>query len=189
MIRVNLLPVRVSRRFEAVKNELVIAGMVALAMVLGAGAFQYTVNSDVNAKEAQVAQLKGKKNKNKKMDAELEELRADNKRMEDRRQIIKTLQAKKHGPVHMLDEIAKATPDKLQLLELEEHKGQIRLVGIASTDPEIAEFAHRLEQSPYFDGVYINSTEQTVVLDAKVKKFTITAKLIVVIATTETTTN
>ena len=97
MIRVNLLPVRVSRRFEAVKNELVIAGMVALAMVLGAGAFQYTVNADVNAKEAQVAQLKGKKNKNKKMDAELEELRANNKRMEDRRQIIKTLQAKKHA--------------------------------------------------------------------------------------------
>ena len=58
-------------------------------------------------------------------------------------------------------------------------------MGIASTDPEIAEFAKRLEQSPYFDEVYINSTEQTVVLDSRVKKFTITAKLIVVVGTGE----
>ena len=113
-------------------------------------------------------------------EAELEELRRETKRMQDKQQVLMTLQAQKSGPMHLMDEIAKATPDKLQLLELEDRKGQIRLVGIASTAPEIAEFAHRLEQSPFFEEVYIHSTEQTEVLDAKVKKFTITAKLNVV---------
>ena len=68
------------------------------------------------------------------MDAELGDAR-ENKRMEDKRQISRRFRPKT-GPVHMLDE-SEGHPDKLNL-ELEEHKGQIRLVGIASTDPEIA---------------------------------------------------
>lgn len=111
-------------------------------------------------------------------EAELVEMRMNNQPMQDRLEILSSLEAQRYGPVQLFHEIAKATPDKLQLLKLEERKGQIRLVGIASTDPEIAEFAHRLEQSPYFDNVYLNSSEQTVVMDSQVKKFTIIATLI-----------
>ena len=51
--------------------------------------------------------------------AELEEMRMNNQPMQDRLEILSSLEAQRYGPVQLLHEIAKATPDKLQLLELE----------------------------------------------------------------------
>jgi type IV pilus assembly protein PilN len=185
MIRVNLLPIRVSRRFEAVKNEVTIAGVLATAMLIGAGAFHLTVMSDVNEQEEFVITWRSKVGKKKKTLERVENLKAQTSEQEKKKGIIQGLKARKHGPVRMLDEIAKAAPEKLRLLEIDENKGQILLVGRATSNDVIAEFAHKLDQSIYFEEVYINASEQTMEDNVKVKEFSITARLMVVHNTTD----
>ena len=180
MIRVNLLPVRVSRRFEAVKNEVTIASIVALAMLVGAGAFHYTVMSDVSKEEEFVYTWRSKVKKKQKTIQRVSDLKAKAAELEGRKQVINRLKAQKLGPVRMLDEIAKAAPDKLRLLSIEEKAGEVSLLGRATSNDVIAEFAHKLDNSPFFEEVYINTSEQEIEENVKVKEFSITARLVVV---------
>ena len=181
MIRVNLLPVRVSRRFEAVKNEVTVAAIVALAMLVGAGAFHFTVMSEVGEEEEFVLTWRSKVGKKKKTLQRVADLKTRASEQERKKGIIQGLKAQKLGPVRMLDEIAKAAPEKLRLLSIEEKKGgEVSLLGRATSNDVIAEFAHKLDNSPFFEEVYINTSEQEIEENVKVKEFSITARLVVV---------
>ena len=57
MIRINLLPVKISRRQEAVRSELVLAGVVAGLLAAGMGAAFVSVQSSVNTARAENAAL------------------------------------------------------------------------------------------------------------------------------------
>ena len=180
MIRVNLLPARVSRRFEAVKNEINLALMLALMIAVGAAAFHMAVVGVETEDEVFVRTWESKVSKSSETEDRLTFLRTQRDGQEERRNIIRYLKAMKTGPVRMLDEIAKAAPDQMRLLSISENRGQVELVGRATSNDVIADFAQELDSSPFFEEVYINASEQTMEDNVKVKEFSITARLMVV---------
>jgi Tfp pilus assembly protein PilN len=94
-------------------------------------------------------------------------------------QVIKQLKANKSGPVRMLDELAMSTPDKLQLVSLEESAGRLKITGISVSNEVISQFLSNLEQSEYFTDVYLNAIDQTEQEGVRLKSFSITARLVV----------
>jgi len=107
---------------------------------------------------------------------EAEKLKAD---LLKKLEVIKQLKANKAGPVHMLDQLSQATPEKLQLLGLDENRGRVQLTGIAVSNEVISQFLSNLEQSEYFSDVYLNAIDQVDQEGVKLKNFSITARLVV----------
>lgn len=180
MIKINLLPIRQTRKAEALRRETVLAGFVG-ALVFGGCLFVYaaqgislsTVNSE-NAKLEQDITRLGEEAR------AVDEMAAKKDALERKLTVINDLRAKKTGPAHMLDELALAAPEKLQLTDVKEHGGAMDITGIAVTNEVVSEFLRALEASDYFDQVYLVNIETVDTKDANntvpLKKFSLTAR-------------
>jgi type IV pilus assembly protein PilN len=179
MIRINLLPVRSSKRQESVRNELFLGGLAALGLVGLLLVVHVLVLARVNSAKADNAALKDEIARKQAIVAEVDEqekLKVDLKRKLD---VIARLRANKVGPVHMLDELAIATPEKLFLTALDQDDKVLKITGQAVTNEVISEFLSKLEVSSFFTDVYLNQIDQVDRDGIKLKNFSVSAKLVV----------
>ena len=179
MIRINLLPVRHSRRQEAVKGEIVVA-LIGLALICVAMSGMYlVVHGELSEARAQNRVLQQGIDKTRQIVAEVEEQERISQDLNTKLRVIKRLKAIRFGPVHMLDELSQATPEKLQLVSVEENQKKVSITGVAVTNEVISDFLGNLEKSDYFSEVYLNAIDQTESGGVKLKEFSISAKLVV----------
>jgi type IV pilus assembly protein PilN len=182
MIRINLLPIRQTRKVEALRREITVAGIIG-AIVIAVCMLAYT--------GAQI-QATAIGSENKKIQAEITQLSEDVRRVDEMEKIKEELQRKldvitglssrKSGPVHMLDDLAKATPDKLSMTKLVEDKGNTTMEGIAISNEVISQFLRALDDTPSFEQVYLVDIDQggknaKNVGNVGVKSFKLTARV------------
>ena len=179
MIRINLLPVRHSRRQEAVKGEIV-GALIGLALICVAMSGMYlVVHGELSEARAQNRVLQQGIDKTRQIVAEVDEQERISQDLNTKLRVIKRLKANRVGPVHMLDELSQATPEKLQLVSVEENQKKVSITGVAVTNEVISDFLGNLEKSDYFSEVYLNAIDQTESGGVKLKEFSISAKLVV----------
>src|SRR5262245_54713201 len=105
MIRINLLPVRTSKKRETAQRQLIYA-MLGLLVVGGVcGFLHWTITSEVEGLQAQNAEIDGEIKRLKQVIGQVEEFEKKKDALQKKLDIIRTLKARKTGPVHMLDEI------------------------------------------------------------------------------------
>lgn len=181
MIRINLLPVRQARKLEAARREvmliLAVGGAVLFACLAGWGLAQgrlATIDAQNAALQQEIDSLAADVKKVDEMEKFKEEL-------ERKLAVIQELRERKNGPVHMLEEISLATPERLQLVTITEEGGNVRMEGLSVSNEIISQFLRSLEASPYFANVYLDDIEAKADMkDAPVpvKAFKLTAKLV-----------
>lgn len=179
MIRINLLPVRHSRRQEAVINEMVLAGVGLSIICIAMFGMYAVVSSELGEARDFNRNLQSQIDKTKKIVAEVDEQERISKDLNTKLKVIKKLKANRVGPVHMLDELSQATPEKLQLKLVEEVGGKVAITGVAVTNEVISDFLGNLEKSDYFAEVYLNAIDQTEASGVKLKEFSISSRLVV----------
>ncbi len=179
MIRINLLPIKTSRRQEAVKQELFVALAAAGAVLVLLISLQVMLSARVNEVEAQNTLLQQEIKQVENIVKEVEQLEEMKAELEKKLSVIKQLKASKGGPVHMLDQLSQATPEKLQLVSLDEKNGRIEMTGIAVSNEVVSQFLVNLERSEYFTDVFLNEIDQSEKDGVKLKDFSITARLVV----------
>ena len=113
------------------------------------------------------------------MVARVDEVEKINDELRRKLSVIGGLQASKTGPVHMLDELSAASPEKLYLTTLEEENGRLSLEGQAASNEVISQFLINLEKSDWFDDVYLISIDQQSVGEFNLKNFQVSARVIV----------
>ncbi len=179
MIRINLLPIRHSRRQEAVKNEIVVA-LIGLALIcLAMSGMYFVVHGELAESRAQNRVLQQGIDKTRQIVAEVDEQERISRDLNTKLRVIKRLKANRVGPVHMLDQLSQATPEKLQLVSVEENNKKVAITGVAVTNEVISDFLGNLEKSDYFSEVYLNAIDQTEAGGVKLKEFSISARLVV----------
>ncbi|MFH1467271.1 MAG: PilN domain-containing protein [Pseudomonadota bacterium] len=179
MIRINLLPVRTSRRLEAVKQELILGGIgVGLLVVLCAVAFMFQ-SAKANELRRENSRLQTDLDNLRLIVARVDEVEKINDELRRKLSVIGNLQASKTGPVHILDELSAATPEKLYITELSETSSRIDLAGNAASNEVISQFLINLEKTSWFDDVYLISIDQAKVNDYALKSFKISARIVV----------
>ena len=140
MIKINLLPVKASRRQDQVKRELILAniGLVGLLALCGVGYMM--VASEVSELKAENSQLQKDIENLKAIVSRVEEVDELKKDLQTKLDVIAGLKANKQGPVRMLDELSSATPEKLSVRELTEVRGRVTLTGLAVSNEVISQF-------------------------------------------------
>ncbi|WP_224981732.1 PilN domain-containing protein [Geomonas agri] len=171
MIKINLLPVRASKKKESMQQQIAIAG-VALAGCLVIGVFGYlylrsqisTVQTAITSSESELAALKTKIGA---ID-NLKKLQADVKRKLD---VLNKLRRGKTGPASRLAALADSVPEKLWLTKYAENGTAVSVSGIATSEELIAVFMKSLQASGSFTNVELVVSEQAEVGGVKVKRF------------------
>jgi type IV pilus assembly protein PilN len=158
MVRINLLPVRVSKKKEAGRQQLVIFAAILLAGILGNWFWSATRASDLKAREAKLARTREDIAQLERIIGEVKNIKDAQQELQKKLDVLERLKQGRSGPVRMLDELATVTPRQLWLTKLDEKAGAMTFGGSAASIDDVSEFMTKLKQSKYFTKVELKKT-------------------------------
>lgn len=177
MIKINLLPAKASRRLEAVKQEIALAGIGLGAIVVLCALVWVWHGAQISDLRAQKGALQLEIDSLKAVVARVDEIDKIKQELSQKLTVIETLKRQKTGPVHVLDELSMATPEKVSLDKLSQEGDKLELEGVAVSNEVISQFLSNLERSDWFDDVYLVGIEQKDIEGYKLKQFEVTARI------------
>ena len=176
MIRINLLggyetqqPVETNR----LRNGFFIGlGVVVLAFLLGFWVLKAQIGRLTAEKDALEKQAAGFAV----LQQEIKELKAKKELASKRLTLLKRLEEERHGPVKLLEQLAKALPpNQLWITALKETDAEIRIDGMSLSNQILADFMKRLDGLPAVTRIDLVQSSQVAFKDLKIKQFTVTA--------------
>ncbi len=177
MIRINLLPVRASRRKQAGRQQLaVIAGALVVALVAN-GVWSRTRAADLAARERQMRATRDAIAQLERIIGEVKTLKAQQAAVKDKLAVLAKLKEGRQGPVRVLDELAGIVPKKLWLKKLDEKAGTVTFDGTAETIDDVSLFLSALKRSQYFSAPELRKTSAKSEGKLRLVDFTITANV------------
>lgn len=158
MMEINLLPHREARRAADLRET--VAVLFLGAVVIGSGIFftDKSVKSDLDTAHANVAQLKADIERYKPQQQLVKDFKQRKKQLQNKLDIITSLEDARSGPVRVLDELSSKVPDRLWLTEIKTMGKGIRLEGQSLDTGVVADFLRSLNASPFFTNVDLDKT-------------------------------
>ena len=165
MMEINLLPHREARRAADLRET--VAVLLLGLIVVGGGIFfiDKGVKSDLETAEANVAQLEADIDRYKPQQKLVESFKKRKKQLQNKLDIIGSLEAARNGPVRVLDELTSQVPDRLWLTAIMTKGKGIKLEGQSLDTGVVADFLRGLNASPYFTNVDLDKTAGGKVVD------------------------
>ena len=157
-MEINLLPHREARRAADLRESVavLILGLVVLGGVV------FFMNLNVRAKLAQaqrtVTQLEADVAGYKPQEALVGKFKDQKKELQDKLDIIKSLDRARNGPVRILDELSSSVPERLWLTSIATKGKVIQLQGLSLDTGVVADFLRVLSRSEYFKDVDLDKT-------------------------------
>jgi type IV pilus assembly protein PilN len=158
MVRINLLPVRVSKKRELGKQHLAI---FALVLVLGLGANYFWAASragELKSRQQKLQRTREDIAQLERIIGEVRNIKEQQQALQQKLDILERLKSGRSGPVRMLDELATLVPRNLSISKLDEKNGTVIFVGSALTIDDVSTFMAALKTSRYFAGVELKKT-------------------------------
>lgn len=155
MIRINLLGTERARartRAGLSEAQKITIGC-ALIMLLTAGYIGYrywTMGQDSARLEQELAAAEQEAQRLRGVLSEVQRFEAQKAALTQRVALIEELRRGQTGPVHMLDEISRALPERLWLVELTQKGAEVSIEGRTSTLSALTDFVANLQNSQYF---------------------------------------
>ena len=177
MIKINLLPVRATRKKETAIQQIVMAGVVVVLIALIVTSLYAIKRVQVAATKDDIVTANNKIIEIKKKIGKLEELKTLKEQVKKKLDVLSQLRKNKTGPAHRLASLTDLTPEQLWLTNYSESAQDVKISGIAFTEELIAQFMKALEASSDFMAVELVVSEQTEVAGTKLKKFDLAMKL------------
>jgi len=175
MVRINLLPVRVSKKKEAGRQQLL---LFALVLVLGAvanGWYHQQRAGELETVEKRVAKTKADIAQLDRIIGEVKSIRVQQQQLQEKLDVLDKLKQGRTGPVRMMDELTAIIPKRLWLTHVEEKEGKISFQGGATSVEDVSQFMGALKTSKYFADVELKKTEGKTEKNLKTVNFTINA--------------
>ncbi len=180
MIRINLLPVRVSKKKAAGKQQLVLLALVVVGGYAGNAVWASSRASDLEAREAKVRKTREEIAQLEKIIGEVKNIKDQQAALREKLDILERLKANRTGPVKVLDALATLTPKRLWLNKMEEKGGVMSFTGSAATIDDVSEFMTALKSNPHFGAIELTKTTAAASATRKFEyvDFTMTAAVI-----------
>jgi type IV pilus assembly protein PilN len=187
MMEINLLPHREARRAADLRETVAV---LLFGLVVIAGAIFFTdksVKADLHMAQANVDQLKADISRYEPQQKLVGEFKTRKKQLQDKLDIIESLENARNGPVRILDELSSNVPERLWLTGIQTKGVGIRLEGQSLDTGVVADFLRGLNASPFFTNVDLDKTAGgKIVAGVRLVNFVIRADMqSPVVATTE----
>jgi len=177
MIRINLLPVRASKKKETTRQQISILALSCVGvLVVGLSLYGLvlakikTATAQIESSENELTLLKAKIGT---ID-NIKKLQAEVKKKLD---VLGQLRREKSGPASRLAALSDAVPEKLWLTKYSESGSSVSVSGMAMSEELIAIFMKNLQASGAFANVELQVSEQTTVNNETAKRFDLVFQL------------
>lgn len=177
MIRINLLPVRVSKKKTLGKQQLVLFALVIVAGFVGNFLWANLRANELKARQAKVRSLTEEIAQLDRIIGEVKNIKDQQAALREKLDVLQKLKANRSGPVRVLDALATVTPKRLSLRKMEEKGGTVSYEGEAATIDDVSEFMSALKQNPHFGSVELSKTTSKTDKGFEFVDFTLTATL------------
>src|SRR3954471_20333112 len=131
MIKINLLPVRASKKREVGRQWLVFFVLVVAAT--GIGNYFWLASFQTKAAEAKklITKYEGENAELKKIIGEVKDIKKEKDEMKQKLGVLNKLKDGRQGPVHILDELATIIPQRVWITSWDESGGGVTINGAA----------------------------------------------------------
>jgi type IV pilus assembly protein PilN len=157
MIRINLLAVErgVARRsasslIPAAHRVTIGASLILLGTALVVGWWFWSLRQSSHRLDADIARAELETQQLRSVLAQVQKFEARRAQLQQRVTLIEQLRRGQTGPVHVLDEISKAVPERLWLIEMSQKGQDITLAGMTTSLTGVSDFVANLESSTWF---------------------------------------
>lgn len=161
MIKINLLPVRASRKREAGKQWIALFVVVIVATLIGNGIWYNETEKKVTAVKARVKRYQDDLNTLNKIIGEVKNIKQEKEAITKKLDTLKKLKDGRTGPVKVMDELATLMPQGVWIGTWDEGAGgHLSFSGSGKSYDEVANFAKKLRESRFFTNVTLKGTRQ-----------------------------
>ena len=156
MIRINLLAVE---RGAAAKRAVMIpaahritiaASLILLSTVLLVGWWFWSLRQSSQQVDEDIARAETETQQLRSVLAQVQKFETRKAQLQQRVTLIEQLRRGQTGPVHIVDEISKAIPDRLWLTEITQKGDDLTVVGMTTSLTGVSDFVANLETSSWF---------------------------------------
>ncbi len=175
MIHINLLPVRVSKKKEAGKHQLIFFALAVVLALICNFWWSHSRAAEVTAREEKVKRTRNEIAQLEKIIGEVKDIKAQQAAVKDKLAVLEKLKAGRQGPVHMLDELSGLIPKRLWLRKLDEKGGAVTFEASAGSIDDVSTFLAGLKKSAYFSNPELKKTTAKTDKKFKLVEFTMSA--------------
>lgn len=151
MARINLLPWRQEERERKNKEFNVVAAAAAALAILAVLATMMFLNGQLSNQQAANDLIRNENTRLDGVNKEIEGLEQQRDEMISRMKIIQDLQGQRSIPVRVWDDIARAIPQSMYLVNMKREGNTITLTGFADNPNVVSQLIRNLDASPWLD--------------------------------------
>jgi len=177
MIKINLLPYRVSKKKETATQQLVIMGTILVISLVAVGVVYAVTLSKISTAKAEIGRSEEELATLKKKIGEIDNLKKLQAEVQKKLDILNQLRKEKTGPAIRLARMSDIVSERMWLTRYVESGTTVSISGLAYSEDLIADFMNKIQGSPEFTNVELQVSEQQEVSGVKLKKFDITCAL------------
>src|SRR3989338_1391979 len=164
MIRINLLAVERDRTkrpatFDAGRKIAAASGLMILAAAAFVAWWYWSLGQASVALDQRIADAEREAARLRSIIEQVQQFEQQRGQLQQRVALIEQLRKGQSGPVHLLDEVSRALPDTMWLIELKQEGVDVTIDGRCTSLTALSEFVGKLEGSEFFDTVEIVNSQ------------------------------
>lgn len=181
MIRINLLAVERERGkrivlIPAAHRVTIGASLILIVTALVIGWWFWSLRQASNTLDENIARSEAESQQLRSVLSQVQTFETRKAQLQQRVTLIEQLRRGQTGPVHVLDEVSRALPERLWLTALSQKGDDFRIDGMTTSLQELSTFVANLEASRWFKKpVDIVDSQAESGKDAEIFKFTVKA--------------
>jgi type IV pilus assembly protein PilN len=175
MIRINLLPVRVSKKKTAGKQQLLLFALLIVGGFVVNFVWVQSRTEVLKSAQARIAKTRGEIAQLDRIIGEVKNIKDQQAALREKLDILAELKANRAGPVRVLDALATLTPKRLWLTKLDEKQSVLTFGGQAVTIDDVSAFMTALKGDPHFSAIELQRTTAKAEKALDTVEFTLTA--------------
>lgn len=177
MIRINLLPVRAAQKKEKLRGQVTVFILSLILVIAACGGIYMNQLLRTDAVRDEISKNRQEIDRLKKTIGEVAQFKKMQQELRGKLDVLEKIKQGKKGPVHLLDELSSAIPEKVWIDSFKESDGSVSITGGGLNEEVVAEFLRNLEQSSYYQGVELQVIEQDNKGALKAQKFSLTCRV------------
>ena len=177
MIRINLLPVKQAAQAERQRQEIIRAGLLFVLLIAIFVLLHLKAQHDIAQTQSRITAVEESLKALESQVRDVKDHEAKQKELDSKLKVIADLGRKRIGPVGVMTNLGKATPDRVWLTDFSENAGSATISGQAVDNQIVAEFLRNLGASRYFPTVDLVETTQDQIGENKLRKFIVKAAI------------
>lgn len=157
MIRINLLPVRVSKKSAAGRQWILLFVVVAGAALVANYLWVRQIDGRISEVKVRIAADTEKNKKLEETIGKVKDLKKAKDEIKQKLGVLNKLKEGRMGPVRVMDELSTIIPQRVWITSWQEQAGAVTIMGAGTSNDEVAAFMRALRTSKFFDEVELKT--------------------------------